>query len=339
MGPTLLEHQVMASQPTLPGTVPEGQNGPQLPATADILPCHVLAGLMVTGAGIVVGVAAAGLFVNQARQNNAKRAWTLFGLHLSAIVLIAGHRFLTEWVAYNRPPSQAMVGAIPGIIGSALYAYTVPNSLTAGETRLGLIPLGSLGRRAEMALVMGALGIGLFTVWAMLSAQQGIQPYVRESVLILATVLSTTGISLAFTNAQQYRALVARGFEHVQRARQQTNSQHSATLRHGNVRRPLALPLELPRLGRRPSMPPRGDSGLPMLPRRSSVSTVTATGVSSRQAPAPGEALAVRRASVPHTALAWGTSSNETSPSGAMQAAEAQPLDYFAGRVAHDKAC
>jgi hypothetical protein len=42
---------------------------------------------------------------------------------------------------------------------------------------------------------------------------------------------------------------------------------------------------------------------------------------------------------VPHTALAWGTSSNETSPGGAMQAAEAQPLDYFAGRVAHDKAC
>jgi hypothetical protein len=170
--------------------------------------------------GVGLGVSAALGCYLQARKNNPRRAAVNVSLHMLAITMIVGHRFFIQWIEFNKPPSVLMPASVPGIVATALFGYTVPHGLAAAETRLGLMPVGSMEVRTELAIVLVAVGAGMFTVWGMLVAHNGMNPYVREGCLIMATLMLSTGTAFALTHARTYAATMRRGYDNIMAAQQ-----------------------------------------------------------------------------------------------------------------------
>jgi hypothetical protein len=260
MGATLLEHLVLPGQPNQPGTVAPDGAGPHL-YDFDQRPSQVkvMGGAVMLGVGVLCALGAAYLFWRQATQRNPRRAALLTSLHLCSLALAVIHSFLFEWVLYNRPPKELLYASIPSVFSTGLYAYTVPNSLTAAEVQLGLLPIGSTERRTELALVLGAIGAALFVLLGGLAAQKDIQSYEKQGVLIGATVFLTTGTALAFTNARRYQSRLERGKALRERARQASLTHAPEPDQTAGPRRPTALPEQLGRelLSVRSALPSR----------------------------------------------------------------------------------
>jgi len=260
MGATLLERLILVGQPSEPGTVELGPPQPHYyDYTKRFSKVKVMGGAVMLGVGMLCALSAAYLFWRQATQRNPKRAAVLSTLHIFSLALVVVHSFLFEWVLYNRPPRELLYASVPGILSAGLYAYTVPNSLTAAEVQLGLTPVGSMERRTELALVLGALGVAMFALLAGLAPQKGVQSYEKQGVLIGATVFLTTGTALAFTNARCYQSRLNRGKALRERARQASLTHSEESVHPPQPRRPSAIPAHLGRelLSVRPSLPTR----------------------------------------------------------------------------------
>lgn len=252
LGATLLEHLVLPGQPRDPGTVADGDSGPK-PGTLDpsARPSNIkiMGGSVLVGAGVLAALGAAYLFWRQASIRRPTRAACLLAAHITALALAIVQSFLFEWVLFNRPPEQQLLASIPGMFSAGIYAFTVPNSLTAAETQLGLVPLGTMEMRMELALVLTAISAALFTLVAALFSQRNVESYVKQPVAIAAIVFLAAGSGLSFSNARSWQARRNRGLDQkeVRQRKASISQQAQAELDRPGPRRPTALPAHLGR--------------------------------------------------------------------------------------------
>lgn len=164
-------------------------------------------GIASTVGGVGLAGGAAALFYQDARrlarrQNAANpnylRPTLYFAAHITAILLSAGGKFMSEALLDTVPADYRWVSALPLMTGQAVFAVTQANSFSSCEILNRRLPI-----KHRSAVGFGArAGVSMFTVWAAMMSVPRFSSYGREAMRLSAQASLTLSYSLPLTTAR-----------------------------------------------------------------------------------------------------------------------------------------
>lgn len=170
-------------------------------------PASIGVGATAVGLGTLVATTACVLFYQDARrlarrQNSANPNYTrpnvYFGVHLAAIVLSVGGKFMSEALRDVVERDTTWLAGVPSLIGQAAFAVTQAQAFSGCEVLNRKMPLqhrSAIGFAARTAA-------GAWTVLGVMNTVPYFNPYARELTRLFCQSAMTLAFSLPLTTAR-----------------------------------------------------------------------------------------------------------------------------------------
>jgi hypothetical protein len=160
-----------------------------------------------TGGGLLLALGSCALGYMDSRklarkQNSASpnytRANVYAGVHVGAILLSVGAKFMGDAIRDTVARDYTWAAAVPGWIGQACFAVTQAQAFSNCELQNGKMPLK---RRGAIGFA-GRATMGLFSLHGVMQGVPYLNPYGKEIVRLAAVTASTFAYSLPLTTAR-----------------------------------------------------------------------------------------------------------------------------------------